>query len=224
MPRLRYCAAMPCRVLITAGPTHEAIDAVRFIGNRSSGRLGIALAEEAARRGWGATLLLGPTPAEPEPGLRIKVGRFRTTADLQGLLEEEFPPCDLLIMAAAVADFRVVGGGAEGKIRRTQGRLTLELEPTPDLLADCGSRRRPGQVIVGFALEPEDRLLASAREKIVRKGINAIVANPLRTLDSPDIEATLIRADGTSERTPGAMPKEEFAKWLLERVGQVSPR
>lgn len=210
---------MPRRMLITAGPTHEPIDAVRFIGNRSSGRLGVALANEAVGRGWDVTLLLGPTPLEPGPGVRCK--RYRSTSDLEELLAGEFSTCDVLVMAAAVADYRPVGGPGVGKIKRAATGLTLQLEATPDLLAGCGARRRPEQLLIGFALEPEERLLASAREKISRKGIDAIVANPLRTMDASDIEAILIKADGTAYSTVGAISKELFAVWLLERIEEL---
>lgn len=206
-------------LLITAGPTHEPIDAVRYIGNRSSGRLGIALADEAARRGWTTTLLLGPTPAQPGAGYETR--RFTSTADLQALLQKEFPACDVLIMAAAVADYRPATVASVGKIRRDPGGVSLHLEPTPDLLAGCAAARRPGQLLIGFALEPPERLLASAREKIARKHIDAIVANPLRTMDAPDIEATFIRRDGSSEPTPGPIAKTEFAPWLLDRIQQL---
>jgi phosphopantothenoylcysteine decarboxylase/phosphopantothenate--cysteine ligase len=207
-------------MLITAGPTHEPIDAVRYIGNRSSGRLGVALADEAARRGHAVTLLLGPAAVEPAHA-GIVTMRFRTTADLERLLGDEFPRCDVLIMAAAVADYRPIGGSEVGKIRRADGRRTIELESTPDLLAGCAVRRRAGQVIVGFALEPRDRLLESAAEKIRRKGIDAIVANPLETMDSAEIEAHFIVRDGASE-SAGRMHKRAFAAWLLDRVGDLS--
>jgi phosphopantothenoylcysteine decarboxylase/phosphopantothenate--cysteine ligase len=214
----------PRRLLITAGPTHEPIDSVRFLGNRSSGTLGSELADAAARAGWHVTLLMGPAPAAPsEPGVRLL--RFVSTADLQALLDEHFPSCHVLVMAAAVADYRPVrpaGAQApEGKIRRGEGRLTLELESTPDLLARCAAARAPGQLLVGFALEPADRLMASAAEKLQRKRIDAIVANPLRTMDAPDIEATFVRADGVSRSTPGAISKRDFAPWLLAQVNDL---
>ena len=139
-------------LLITAGPTHEPIDAVRFIGNRSSGRLGVALADKAAARDWRVTLLLGPTSLTPSDS-RVQVLRFRTTADLEALLRQHFPAADTLIMAAAVADYRPKPllnrpDAAEGKLKRSHGPLTLELEPTPDLLAACSSLRVPGQTLV----------------------------------------------------------------------------
>lgn len=211
------------RVLITAGPTHEPIDAVRYLGNRSSGRLGISLAEEASARGMSVTLLLGPTSHHPTDS-RVRVIRFQTCGELEMLLREHFQVSDVLIMAAAVADYRAKSPpGAnigEGKIRRKDQALVLELEPTPDLLAGCSSRRRAGQYLVGFALEPRDRMEQSAREKLERKGVDLIVANPLETMDSGEIEAALFWRCGESERSEGAIDKSDFARWLLDRIAQ----
>jgi len=215
----------PVRLLITAGPTHEPIDAVRFLGNRSSGRLGIALADHAADLGWDVRLLLGPTPLTPRSS-RVSLVRFRTTADLRALLAQHLPWCDALIMAAAVADYTPVvdePGSAEpltrsGKIRRADHPLTLRLQPTPDLLAECSQRRRRGQLLVGFALEPRDHLLDSARSKLARKNLDYIVANPLETMDADTIEATLLGADHSARSTPGLIPKHDFAPWLLSAL------
>jgi phosphopantothenoylcysteine decarboxylase / phosphopantothenate---cysteine ligase len=215
-------------MLITAGPTHEPIDAVRFIGNRSSGRLGIALAREAARRGWETELLLGPSTVYFEDE-NILIRRFRTTDELQQLLEVSAPVSRVVVMAAAVADFRPKRGGFDGKLSRRAG-LTLELEPTPDLLAGLAAKRATNQVLVGFALEPRAGLIAAAREKLDRKGVDMIVANPLETMDSPTIEAVVLSRLGTENRTPdesgqkveiggqGPIPKERFASWLLDRI------
>ncbi len=216
----------PVRLLITAGPTHEPIDAVRFLGNRSSGRLGTALADHAAARNWDVRLLLGPTPLTPRSS-RAHLVRFRTTADLRALLAEHLPWCDVLIMAAAVADYTPVleapdaaaNPSSAGKLRRADQPLTLRLEPTPDLLAECSRRRRRGQILVGFALEPRDRLLDSARSKLARKGLDFIVANPLETMDADTIEATLLASDGSERATPGPIPKHDFAPWLLDALG-----
>lgn len=210
------------RMLITAGPTHEPIDAVRFIGNRSSGRLGVALADAAAARGWRVTLLLGPTSLTPSDS-RVEVARFRTTTDLEGLLNHHFPSANTLIMAAAVADYRPKPltdrtDAAQGKLKRSEGGLTLELEPTPDLLAACSKLRVSGQTIVGFALEPRERLLESAAAKVARKGLDMIVANPLETMDAPTIEATLLGPAGVLDHTPGSISKDAFADWLLDRI------
>jgi phosphopantothenoylcysteine decarboxylase/phosphopantothenate--cysteine ligase len=215
------------KLLITAGPTHEPIDAVRFIGNRSSGRVGVALADRAAARGVDTTILLGPTPLEPShTGVRLI--RFQTTADLQAALARHVPECETLIMAAAVADYRPspdaaagLGGSATGKLRREKRNITIELEPTPDLLAGVSESVRASgghQRLIGFALEPREGLLDVAKRKLERKGCDAIVANPLETMDADSIEAWLVWKDGRVDGTPGTILKTEFADWLLDRV------
>jgi len=209
----------PRKLLITAGPTHEPIDAVRFLGNRSSGRLGVALADEAAARGWAVTLLLGPVSRTPTDS-RVRVVRFRTCADLEKLLAVEAPACEVLVMAAAVADYRPKVDPAffGGKFRRKSEKLVLELEPTPDLIAQVAANRRPDQLLVGFALEPRDELLDSARQKLVRKKIDMVVGNPLETMDGLTIEAIVLGSDGTEARTKGPIDKGEFAGWLLDLI------
>lgn len=209
------------RLLVTAGPTHEPIDRVRFIGNRSSGRLGLAIAEAAADRGCPTTLLLGPIempPSTTHP--QLDLARFQTAADLERLLLEHASRSDLVVMAAAVADFRP-RSVHDGKHRRTGGGLTLELEPVPDLLAGLASNRRPGQRIVGFALEEASDLEARAADKLRRKAIDAIVANPLETMDAREIQGLLLFADGRRETPPGhpaAISKKAFASWLVGRL------
>jgi len=205
------------RLLITAGPTHEPIDEVRYLANRSSGRLGIALAEAAADRGWQTTLLLGPTPRECDHP-HVGVVRFRTAEDLRAALEARKGDWDVLVMAAAVADYRPRAAAEGGKLRRTSDRMTLELEPTPDLLAGVAARRQPGQTLVGFALEPREELRASALRKLERKSIDAIVANPLETMDADTVEASLIWRSGDEESTGGPVPKTRFAAWLLDAI------
>jgi len=213
----------PRRLLITAGPTHEPIDAVRFIGNRSSGRLGIALAEAAADAGWTVRLLLGPT-ARSTADTRIDLHRFQTTADLDALLHTHLPWCNVLVMAAAVADYRPAHRVQAGtKLRRSGTKMTLELESTPDLLAGCSARRTPSQLLVGFALEPRAELEQSARSKLARKGVDLIVANPLETMDAPTIEATVYDRDGGIFSTPGPIEKGAFAGWLLHRIDAAAP-
>jgi phosphopantothenoylcysteine decarboxylase/phosphopantothenate--cysteine ligase len=235
-PRSIFIMTSPseCRVLITAGPTHEPIDAVRYLGNRSSGQLGIALAEAAAVRGMTTTLLLGPTALPPPHRSHLTVHRFQTTAELQTLLRKHWPQHDVLIMAAAVADYRpsllgslslreragvrVDESNSDVKIKRGSQTLTLELEPTPDLLAEAAATARPEQRMIGFALEPADRLLNSAREKLRNKELHAIVANPLETMESPTITAVLLLADGRELAPPSNMPKPDFAIWLLDQL------
>ncbi len=172
------------------------------------------------------TLLLGPVCIAPaEAGVRV--AGFRTADDLDALLIEHVPTCDVLIMAAAVADYRprrtVSPDGSSshtgtGKIKRGDQSLILELEPTTDLLAKAAAARRPGQFFVGFALEPRDRLRVSALAKLERKNLDMVVANPLETMDAPSIEATVFARGGTSLHTNGAVEKSEFAGWLLDVV------
>lgn len=210
----------PIRVLITAGPTHEPIDAVRYLANRSSGRMGISLAEAAAKRGCTTTLLLGPTHLEPPKSSRVTTTRFRTTADLQQLLQQLWPAHDLLIMAAAVADYRPipVDNPMDEKLPRTDQPLMLRLEPTPDLLAELAGTTRTDQRVIGFALEPRDRLMDSARRKLERKKLDAIVANPLETMDSETVSATLVLRDETPVQAPPSLSKGDFADWLMMQL------
>lgn len=233
----------PRSLLITAGPTHEPIDAVRYIGNRSSGRVGVALADAADAAGHRVTLLLGPTVLRPtRPGVRVL--DFRSVADLERLLEDEFPASDALIMAAAVGDYRPepLGSGPDPgsasrdrnqtKIKRGKGPITLTLHPTSDLVAACAQRRASdpaahhNRLIVGFALEPKEGLREAAAAKLARKGLDAIVANPLETMDADSISAELILTDTLAAKTASdpanrrleASPKPEFAEWLISHV------
>ena len=200
-------------VLITAGPTREPIDEVRFISNRSSGQMGLALAEAAAEAGHDVTLLLGPVLVLASLGERVQVHRFTTTAELEALLGELFPAADLLVMAAAVADYRVTRAAA-GKTARSKS-LKIQLEGTPDLVAGVAARKRPDQRVIAFALEEAETLEARARDKMQRKGVDGIVANPLSTMDADRIAGVLLTADG-GRHEPGPMSKPDFARWLIE--------
>jgi len=218
----------PPRTLITAGPTQEPIDEVRYISNRSSGRLGIALASASIRRGWPTTLLLGPI-GHLDDRIADELGaglvRFRTAADLGDRLRRAWPDHDLLIMAAAVADYRPKEQ-LTGKLRREADLIpTIELERIPDLIAGLAPMTRLDQVAIGFALEPAERLLESAREKLTRKALHAVVANPLETMDAAEIEATLVLPDGR-ELTPNPtrLCKDAFADWLLDRGAELCRR
>lgn len=199
------------RILITAGPTREPIDPVRYIGNRSSGRMGAALARAAQRAGHGVSLILGPsTAAMPADIPHIEV----ETADqmFQAVLRE-FPQHDLLIMAAAVSDYRPKSVAAEKLARH--GELALELEATPDIVAATGKIKRPDQRTVGFSLEATGDL-DRARRKLAQKNLDLIVHNPTSTIGSEAVEATLLWPDGRQERLPPSS-KADFASRLLER-------
>ncbi|MCP3859590.1 MAG: phosphopantothenoylcysteine decarboxylase [Phycisphaeraceae bacterium] len=209
----------PLRFLVTAGPTWEPVDEVRFLGNRSSGRLGAAIAEALAARGHRTTLLRGPATTDPAPSPHQTDLRFQTAAELEELLARHWPAHDVLIMAAAVADFRPIRQeGSPRKIRRRDGPPSIELEPVPDLLAGLASIDHPGTRI-GFALEPAEDLEAAALRKLAAKTLHAIVANPLETMEADGIDGTLLHADGTSTR-PGSEPvsKSAFAGWLADEV------
>ncbi len=209
------------RVLITAGPTHEPIDAVRYVANRSSGRMGVALAEAFLLGGFEVRLLLGPTVVGLGEGLKDEAAleRFETAADLEGLLDRYFDESDILVMAAAVADYRPALGssGLQSKIRRSKGGMRLELEATPDLVAGCAERKREGQRVIGFALEAPEELMEGAKDKLWRKKLDAVVANPLKTMGDVEIDATVYSASGAVHRV-GEQTKAGFAKWLVEQV------
>src|SRR3954466_13539131 len=162
------------RVLVTAGGTREPVDSVRFLGNRSSGRMGFALAEAAARRGARVTAVAANVSLPRRPG--IAYVDVTTAAELHDAATDAFPEVDVLLMAAAVADFRPRAAQA-GKIKKDEGVPTLELESTADVLAALGEARRPGQTLVGFAAEAGERGLEFARGKLRRKGLDLVVLN-----------------------------------------------
>ncbi|HVP64619.1 MAG TPA: bifunctional phosphopantothenoylcysteine decarboxylase/phosphopantothenate--cysteine ligase CoaBC [candidate division Zixibacteria bacterium] len=159
-------------VLITAGPTQEPIDPVRYIGNRSSGKMGYAIAEAAIRRGAHVILISGPTSLTPPHAADFYP--VHTAAQMRDAVMLHAPDANVVIMTAAVADYRTKAV-AESKIKR-EGALKLELEPTMDILAELGSRRLPGQILIGFAAET-DRVRENAKKKFVAKKVDAIVVN-----------------------------------------------
>jgi phosphopantothenoylcysteine decarboxylase/phosphopantothenate--cysteine ligase len=205
-------------VLITAGPTYENIDPVRYIGNRSSGRMGFALAAEAVRRGATVTLVTGPTPlALPAVA---EVVRVRSAADMHAAVMARAAEQDVVIMAAAVADYTL--DQAPQKIAKSDGPLVLTLSRTRDILADLGalpSRAAGRPVLVGFAAETHD-VVAHAREKLVRKRVDLIVANDVARADAGfEVETnavTLVSAHATDE--VGLQSKEGVAGRILDRV------
>jgi phosphopantothenoylcysteine decarboxylase / phosphopantothenate---cysteine ligase len=207
------------RVLVTAGGTREPIDPVRFIGNRSSGRMGMALAAAAQRRGAEVTLIAANVSlAEPAGVRRIDV---ETAAQLAQAAEAEFPDAHVLLMAAAPADFRPAVAAA-GKLKRQDG-LDLHLEPTEDILAALAARRSSGQTIVGFAAEHGEEGLERARAKLSRKAVDLIVLNdvsdPRIGFESEDNAITLITAD--SEIPVPLASKEAIAHAILDRVAAL---
>jgi phosphopantothenoylcysteine decarboxylase / phosphopantothenate---cysteine ligase len=206
------------RVLITAGGTREPIDPVRFIGNRSSGRMGLALAAAAARRGADVTLIAANVALPEPPGVRrIDV---ETAEELAAAAREEFPMAHVLLMAAAPADFRAAEI-AEGKLKR-QDTLDLHLEPTEDILASLSLDRTESQTIVGFAAEHGNDV-DRAREKLSRKRIDLIVFNDVSDstigFESADNAVTLISPKG--ETTLARASKDEIAEQILEHLDSM---
>jgi phosphopantothenoylcysteine decarboxylase/phosphopantothenate--cysteine ligase len=209
------------RVLVSAGGTREPIDSVRFVGNSSSGRMGLALAEAAAMRGAQVSLVAANVALPPPTG--VSVHRVSTAAQLQAACEREFPACNVLLMTAAVADFRPVKP-SEGKIKKGgREHLRIELEPTADVLCGLASRRVPGQTLVGFAAEHGPEGLEHARAKLTEKCVDAIVFNDISRADigfeSVANEVTIVTATGT-EHVPRA-PKEHVAGVILDAVGRL---
>ncbi|HEX5173767.1 MAG TPA: bifunctional phosphopantothenoylcysteine decarboxylase/phosphopantothenate--cysteine ligase CoaBC [Gaiellaceae bacterium] len=205
------------RVLVSAGGTREPLDAVRFVGNRSSGRMGVALAAEARRRGAEVTLLAANL-AVPSPA-GVELVQTPAAADLEREVLDRAADADLVVMAAAVADYRPAEALAAKRPKDTAA-WTLELEPTTDVLSALGERRRDGQLLVGFAAETGAAGLERARKKLARKGADLLVFNDVsRTdvgFDAYENEVTLLTAE--TERTVAKAPKEEIASAILDEV------
>jgi phosphopantothenoylcysteine decarboxylase / phosphopantothenate---cysteine ligase len=207
------------RVLVTAGGTREPIDAVRYVGNRSSGRMGYALAAAAARRGADVTVVAANVSLPVLPG--VEVVTVETAAELGAACAERFDAADVLLMAAAVADYRPADPHA-GKLKKdvTGAALELRLERTEDVLAGLAARRRPGQVLVGFAAEHGAGAVEYAREKLERKGLDAVVVNDIGEpgigFDAGDNEVTIVSRSGDRHVPRGA--KSDVAAVVLDAV------
>ena len=206
-------------VVVSAGPTYEDVDPVRYVGNRSSGRMGLAIAAEAVRRGARVVLVLGPVALEPPPG--AEVVRVRSAGQMRAAVMKYASDADAVIMAAAVADYTVSGGASPRKLAKDPETLTLTLTRTTDILAELGRWRgdRPRPVLVGFAAETHD-VVAHAKTKLETKGVDLIVANDVSRMDAGfEVEtnaATLVDATGTTDLP--LQPKRELARVILERV------
>jgi phosphopantothenoylcysteine decarboxylase / phosphopantothenate---cysteine ligase len=208
------------RVLVTAGGTREPIDSVRYIGNRSSGRMGVALAERALRRGAEVTLVAAHLAVAPPPG--VKLVQVQTAAEMKAACEAEFSACDVLLMAAAVADYRPAEPVAE-KIKKNDGGLSiLALETTDDILREVAAARRPSQVLVGFAAEHGERAVDYGRQKLAEKGIDVVVVNDISRddigFDSEANEVVIVTPD--AERRVPRAGKAEVADAVLDEVAR----
>jgi len=200
------------RFLITAGPTREYLDPVRFLSNASSGRMGCALAAAAREAGHAVSLVLGPGTVKPPPVDELV--RITSAADMFEAVLARFDGCDVFISAAAVCDYRPVSRETQ-KIKKTDGRISVELERTADILLAMGKRRRR-QVMVGFCLETED-LQRRARHKLQVKRLDLVVANGPEAIDAERQDALLITAAGGCERLAG-VTKAELARRIIEAV------
>jgi phosphopantothenoylcysteine decarboxylase / phosphopantothenate---cysteine ligase len=202
-------------VLVTAGGTREALDPVRFIGNRSSGKMGYALADAAQSRGAKVILISGPSALHPPP--RCELVKVTTADQMREAVLDRMSEATLVIKAAAVADYRPVVV-SDQKLKRT-GPLTLELAPTEDILAEVVRRRRPGQLIVGFAAETENRM-ENGRAKLLRKGADAIVVNAVNAggvgIEADNNAASFLTLS-TSIELP-EMPKRNLADRILDEI------
>jgi len=207
------------RLLITAGPTCEDIDAVRFITNRATGRSGILLAEQAAARGWSALLILGPTPLASPPG--VATVRVRSAQEMHDAVCAALPWTQALVMTAAVADYRPALW-LPGKLKKTPGPLTLTLERTADILASVAAHPdRTGRTIFGFALDtPHDR--AEGMRKLRAKNLDAILINTTQAFTADTSAYLLLRRDA-SQADLGTLSRTELASRILDELDALVP-
>jgi phosphopantothenoylcysteine decarboxylase/phosphopantothenate--cysteine ligase len=206
------------RFLITVGATREEIDPVRFISNRSSGRMGFALAEAALKRGGDVTVVAGITTVDPPAGVRVV--RALSAAEMDEAVARESASASVFIGAAAIADYRPAQR-AEQKIKKTEESVTLTLERTPDVLANVAAARRNGMLVVGFAAETEN-VIANAREKLRSKKLDAIVANDVTRsdsgFDSRTNAITIITARNNDPLELPTLSKSEAANRILDCI------
>jgi phosphopantothenoylcysteine decarboxylase/phosphopantothenate--cysteine ligase len=206
------------RALVTAGPTYERIDPVRFIGNFSSGKMGVAIAEELAASGAQVTLVLGPSAIEVKhPG--VKVQRIESAGQMYDACTRVFPSIDIAVMSAAVADYKPANVSGV-KIKKQDNTLDIQLEKTKDILAELGRQKKPGQYLVGFALETDNEE-ANALKKLESKNADMIVLNSLQDEGAgfahDTNKVTLIGKDGTQKALP-LMNKTEVAKAIVQYI------
>ena len=212
------------RVLVTAGGTREPIDSVRYVGNRSSGRMGAALAAEAARRGAEVTLIAANSTLPAPAGVRVV--EVETAAQLLEAARDSFADAHVLLMAAAVADFRPAEAVDDKISKSGRDGLALSLEPTEDVLAALAGARAPGQTLVGFAAEHGAGAVERGRAKLERKGLDAVVVNDISRaeigFDAPDNEVTIVTA-GCEHHVPLGT-KEAVAAAILDAVEALRPK
>ena len=213
------CRLAGKKVLVTAGPTYEKLDPVRFIGNYSSGKMGYAIAEAAARQGAEVTLVSGPVGLECKAD-RVTTVRVESAREMMKACEEVFDSVDIAVLSAAVADYRPEVTSDKKMKREGKEKMTLELVSNPDIAATLGARKREGQTLIGFALETDEGT-PQALEKLRRKNLDYIVLNSLADKGAgfgvDTNKATLIGRDGSRKELP-LMSKKDLAKEILEVI------
>lgn len=207
---------MQKNVLITAGPTREYIDPIRYISNASSGKMGLAIAEAFIEKGAEVRLITGPTSRHCEElsDVAISVTKTETAEQMRQTIIDNFQWADIVIMAAAVADYRPIEK-AKQKIKKKEQTFNLRLEKTPDILGELASQKRNGQILVGFALETED-LLKNAQKKLEEKNLDFIIANTEKAIDSDSADFFVINRNEVKEYKN--ISKMALAKELVELV------
>jgi phosphopantothenoylcysteine decarboxylase/phosphopantothenate--cysteine ligase len=211
------------KVMVTAGPTREKIDPVRYISNYSTGKMGIAIADEAASRGADVTLILGPVELRPANS-RVKVVNVESAQEMLNASESAFANSDIAVMCAAVADYRVANP-ADKKIKREHGDVpTIELVKNPDIAATLGAKKHAGQLLVGFALETDNEI-SNAAEKMQRKNLDMIVLNSLRDkgagFGSDTNKITIFRANG-EKHAFDLKSKRAVAADILDQICNIN--
>lgn len=204
------------RVLVTAGPTQEPIDPVRFISNHSTGKMGFAVARAAMERGAQVTLICGKTSAEPP--LFVETVNVTTAAQMLDAVKEHFPQCDILVKSAAVADFTPAEYHDE-KVKKKEGAMSLELKRTADILRQVASMKKPSQLVCGFSMETEN-LLENSKKKLVEKNLDLIVANNLKDKGAGfGVDTNLVTLISMDEALQlPLLSKEEVAHQLLNKL------
>ena len=206
------------KILITGGPTYEPVDPVRFIGNRSSGKMGYALAQAAHEAGGDVILITGPSDIVPE-NAPFKVERVETAREMYDAFKQHFKDSDIAILSAAVADYTPKNPAGK-KIKKSGERLIIELEPTPDILAYAGKNKKSGQKVIGFALETDNEM-ENAREKLKKKRADMIVLNSLKEKSAgfhTDTNKVYIIKPGGEIKETGLRSKYEIAKEIIDEI------
>jgi len=220
-PQASDSAWVGLRVLVTAGGTREPIDAVRFVGNRSSGRMGFALAQAAAARGADVTVVAANVALPRDPA--VTYVDVATAAELEAACAAAFPACHVLLMTAAVADFRPAQVAATKLKKAGRDELTIAMEPTADVLTGLAAARTAGQTLVGFAAETGEGAVAYGRDKLQRKSLDAVVVNDVAVagigFDSADNEVTIVTAAGDEHVARAS--KDAIAAAILRTVDRL---